>query len=91
VNEDEVIYISSIIFHFQSFLHEGVELMHVDIGEELTREIADWKSTSRSSIKQALVTRESDPIYLISGDDHSLSDISKESASDEIEYDLLLI
>jgi hypothetical protein len=77
MDQDEVVDISSIILRFQSFLHECVELVHIDIGEELTRQIADRESTSRSSIKQALVARESDPVHPISGDNHSLTDISE--------------
>lgn len=91
MNQDEVIYISSIIFHFQSFLHEDVELMHIDICEELTREIPDRETTSFCSIKQALIARESDPVYTISSDDNSFSDVGKDDASDEIEHDLLII
>ena len=91
MNEDEVIYISSIIFHFQSFLHECVELMRIDIGEELTREIADRETTSRSSIEQTLVMGQSYPIYSLPCYDHSLSYICEDDSTDKIEHDFLLI
>jgi hypothetical protein len=46
MDQDKVIDISPIVFHFQSFLHEYIELMHRDIREYLTREIPDRESAS---------------------------------------------
>ena len=51
MDEDEVINISSIMFHVQSFLHESIVRVHIDIREELTREIPDRETTSWTSIE----------------------------------------
>ncbi len=51
MDQDEVINISPIIFHFQSLLHKSVELMHIDICKELTREIPDRETTTSTGIE----------------------------------------
>ena len=51
MDQDKVIHISSVIPYFQSFLHKRIEFMHIDIGEELTREIPDREAASLICIK----------------------------------------
>lgn len=51
MDEDEIIHISSIVSHFQNLLHESIARVHIDIREELTREIPDRETTSWTSIE----------------------------------------
>ena len=70
IDEDEVIDISAIVSYPQYFLHVHIELVHIDIREELTREIAYGESTSWSRIEEALRSRKSYPVYPTAMDDH---------------------
>ncbi len=91
MDEDKIIDISSIIFHLQSFLHKNIELMHIDIREDLTREISDRESVSGTSIKKTLIAWESDPVCSFPDDLHSLSHISEDNHFYQVEEYVLFV
>jgi hypothetical protein len=62
MNEDEVVHVSPVVAYFQGFLDEPVERVEVEVREYLAREVPDGKANSLGSEKEALVSRESDPI-----------------------------
>ena len=91
MNQDKIIHISSIIFHFQSLLQKSIARVHIDIGKELTREIPDRETTSWTSTEETLAPRESDPVFFFSDYFHIFSHIGTDNGTDEIEEDILFI
>lgn len=65
--------------------------MHIDIREELTREIAYGKSTSCSRVEETLRLRKSYPVYTTSMDDQISLRIGEDDRTDEIEKYILLV
>jgi hypothetical protein len=91
MDEDEVIDISPIVFHFQSFLHKSIKLMHIDIRKYLTREIPDRESASGFHEEKTLITRESDPIISLPEYLHALFHIGEDDCFYQVQEDILFV
>jgi hypothetical protein len=65
--------------------------VHIDIREELAREIPDRESASGLSIEQTLISRESNPILSLPDDLHSLSHISENDRLYQVQEDILFV
>lgn len=89
MNKNEIIYIPSIVLYVQIFLYKGIELMHVDIGKDLTRKVSNRKSFSLFCIEEAFTFWKTYPVSTISIDNDILFDVRKENNSYKIEYHFL--
>lgn len=47
----EIIRVPDVVPHFQGSLYEVIERIHVDIHEQLARQVADWKTDANASIR----------------------------------------
>lgn len=65
--------------------------MHMDIREDLTREISDRESASVIHIKQTFVSRESDPVFPLSDYLHTLPHIGEDDNFYQVENLVLFI